>query len=53
MAPYFLRNLVPKRDKVEQARPLLEVLASLTLVQWGLFFSGYVGFLALPRGIEL
>ncbi|KAF9648136.1 MFS general substrate transporter [Thelephora ganbajun] len=42
MAPYFLRNLVPKREKVERARPLLEVLASLTWTQWGLFFSGWL-----------
>jgi len=40
MAPSFLRNLLPKKEKVERARPLWEVLAGLTLVQWGLFFSG-------------
>lgn len=42
MAPYFLKNLVPKREKVERTRPLLEVLRSLTWTQWGLFLSGWV-----------
>ena len=42
MAPYFIRNLIPRRDQRTEGRPLLEALASLTLVQWGLFWSGYV-----------
>ena len=42
MAPYFLRNLVPKREKVERTRPLWEVLKGLTWVQWGHFVSGSV-----------
>ena len=40
MAPYFLRNLLPKKERVEHVRPLWEVLAGLTWTQWGLFFSG-------------
>ena len=40
MAPYFLRNLLPKKEKVERARPLWEVLKGLTWIQWGMFFSG-------------
>lgn len=42
MAPYFLRNLVPKKEKLERTRPLWEVLKSLTLIQWGFYFSGFV-----------
>ena len=42
MAPYFIRNLVPRREQRAEGRPLLEVLASLTWVQWGHFWSGYV-----------
>ncbi|KAF9646665.1 MFS general substrate transporter [Thelephora ganbajun] len=42
MAPYFLRNLLPQKEKTEQTRPLWEVLASLTWTQWGLFFSGWL-----------
>ncbi|PPQ85492.1 hypothetical protein CVT25_006572 [Psilocybe cyanescens] len=42
MAPYFLRNLVPKREKRENARPLLTVLGELTWIQWALFFSGWL-----------
>ena len=40
MAPRFLRNLVPHREKREAARPLLVVLAGLSWTQWALFFSG-------------
>ncbi|KAG6867380.1 hypothetical protein C0993_003534 [Termitomyces sp. T159_Od127] len=42
MAPYFLKNLVPRREQRAQARPLLQVLRSLTWVQWALFFSGWL-----------
>ncbi|THU79066.1 MFS general substrate transporter [Dendrothele bispora CBS 962.96] len=42
MAPYFLRNLIPRREKTEHARPLLAVLASLTWLQWAQFFSGWL-----------
>lgn len=40
--PYFLQNLIPKREKRTEARPLLAVLAELTWVQWAQFFSGWV-----------
>jgi MFS transporter, SHS family, lactate transporter len=42
MAPYFLSNLVPRREKRESARPLLTVLLSLTWLQWAQFFSGWL-----------
>ncbi|KAI0693299.1 MFS general substrate transporter [Cerioporus squamosus] len=42
MAPYFLRNLLPRREKRAEGRPLLEALASLTWVQWGHFWSGWL-----------
>ncbi|KDQ51274.1 hypothetical protein JAAARDRAFT_536713 [Jaapia argillacea MUCL 33604] len=42
MAPYFLRNLIPQKEKRRGGRPLLEVLASLTWIQWAMFFSGWL-----------
>ncbi|KAK7677712.1 hypothetical protein QCA50_019264 [Cerrena zonata] len=42
MAPRFLTSLVPRKQTGEQGRPLLEALASLTLLQWGQFFSGWL-----------
>ncbi|KAH8981881.1 MFS general substrate transporter [Lactarius akahatsu] len=43
MAPYFFRNLVPRREaRAQNSRPLLEVLRSLTWVQWAQFFSGWL-----------
>ncbi|KDR68317.1 hypothetical protein GALMADRAFT_231483 [Galerina marginata CBS 339.88] len=42
MAPYFLRNLVPKREKRQHARPLFTVLSELTWIQWALFWSGWL-----------
>lgn len=42
MAPYFLRNLVPRREKTVAGRSLVTVLGTLTWVQWAHFFSGYV-----------
>ncbi|KAF9447021.1 carboxylic acid transporter protein [Macrolepiota fuliginosa MF-IS2] len=42
MAPYFLRNLIPKREQRAQAKPLLQVLAGLTWVQWAHFFCGWL-----------
>ncbi|KAG6827036.1 hypothetical protein H0H92_013475 [Tricholoma furcatifolium] len=42
MAPYFLKNLIPKREQRVQSKPLLEVLAGLSWVQWALFFSGWL-----------
>jgi hypothetical protein len=43
MTPSFIRNLIPTREKREDGRPLLQVLAKLTWLQWALFFSGYSG----------
>ena len=40
MAPRYLTSLVPRREKREEGRPLLQVLRSLTWVQWGQFWSG-------------
>ncbi|KXN84179.1 hypothetical protein AN958_12915 [Leucoagaricus sp. SymC.cos] len=42
MVPYFLRNLIPKRETRANARPLLQVLAELTWVQWAHFFCGWL-----------
>ncbi|EPQ50135.1 MFS general substrate transporter [Gloeophyllum trabeum ATCC 11539] len=42
MAPYFLRNLVPRKEQRAQGRPLLTVLATLSWVQWAHFFSGWL-----------
>jgi SHS family lactate transporter-like MFS transporter len=44
MAPYFLKNLVPRRETRAHARPLLTAVATITWVQWAMFFSGYVKF---------
>lgn len=41
MAPYFLRNLLPRPETRKEGKPLLDVLASLTWVQWAMFWSGY------------
>jgi len=40
MAPYFLKNLVPRREARAHARPLLTAVATITWVQWAMFFSG-------------
>ncbi|KAF8889876.1 carboxylic acid transporter protein [Infundibulicybe gibba] len=42
MTPYFLRNLVPQREKRAAARPLLTVILSLTWMQWAHFLSGFL-----------
>ncbi|TDL17206.1 MFS general substrate transporter [Rickenella mellea] len=42
MAPYFIRNLVPRREKTDRQTPLLEVLRALTWVQWAQFFTGWL-----------
>jgi MFS transporter, SHS family, lactate transporter len=45
MAPYFVRNLIPRREaRDDNRRPLLEVLRTITWVQWAQFFSGYAPF---------
>ncbi|KAF9458791.1 carboxylic acid transporter [Collybia nuda] len=40
--PYFLRNIVPRRESRREARPLLGVLAGLTWIQWAHFFTGWL-----------
>jgi SHS family lactate transporter-like MFS transporter len=42
MAPYFIRNLVPRRQAQDANRkPLSQVLLSLTWIQWAQFLTGY------------
>ena len=41
MAPFFLRNLIPRREQKQQTN-LLTVIGDLTWVQWAQFFVGYV-----------
>lgn len=42
MAPYFIRNLLPRRHaEGVNRRPLSEVLLSLTWIQWAQFLTGY------------
>jgi MFS transporter, SHS family, lactate transporter len=41
MAPYFIRNLLPRRQARDANRkPLLQVLRSLSWLQWLQFFTG-------------
>ncbi|TFK71108.1 MFS general substrate transporter [Pluteus cervinus] len=43
MAPYFLRNLVPRREKkTASTKSLLTALSELTWVQWAMFWSGWL-----------
>ncbi|KAB5592912.1 Carboxylic acid transporter [Ceratobasidium theobromae] len=42
MAPAFVRNLIPRREKSEHQESLLTTFRSLTFVQWALFFSGWL-----------
>ena len=42
MAPYFLQNLIPRREARQDSRPLFEVLKSLTWIQWAHFWSGWL-----------
>ncbi|KAH9954960.1 MFS general substrate transporter [Russula dissimulans] len=43
MAPYFIRNLLPRRQAHDANRmPLSEVLASVTWVQWAQFLTGWI-----------
>ncbi|KAG1716072.1 hypothetical protein ID866_1098 [Astraeus odoratus] len=41
MAPYFLRNLVPRREKTNNAG-IIPALKGLTWVQWAQFWSGWL-----------
>jgi SHS family lactate transporter-like MFS transporter len=53
MAPYFIRNLIPRRDARDardaNRRPILEVLRTVTWVQWAQFISGCVPFPLVVR----
>lgn len=40
--PYFLRNLIPRKQPGVDNRTLLSCLASLTFVQWLQVFSGWL-----------
>ncbi|TBU41592.1 MFS general substrate transporter [Dichomitus squalens] len=42
MAPYFLRSLIPRREARTEGRPLLQALATVTWVQWGHFWAGWL-----------
>ncbi|KAI0289826.1 MFS general substrate transporter [Russula brevipes] len=43
MAPYFIRNLVPRRQAHDANRePLLQLILSLTAVQWAQFLTGWL-----------
>ena len=40
--PFFISNLLPKRERSVSNRSLLSVLASLTAVQWLQIFCGWL-----------
>ncbi|KIL56985.1 hypothetical protein M378DRAFT_1031639 [Amanita muscaria Koide BX008] len=40
--PYFLRNLLPRREQRVHSKPLLQVLGSLSWLQWAQFFAGWL-----------
>ncbi|KAI3605293.1 carboxylic acid transporter [Moniliophthora roreri] len=42
MAPYFIRNLIPKQEARQNARPLMTVLLGLSWLSWAQFFSGWL-----------
>ncbi|KAF8511737.1 carboxylic acid transporter [Hysterangium stoloniferum] len=42
MAPYFLRNFIPKKETREGQLPLLTALRGLTWIQWSMVFSGWL-----------
>ncbi|KAH7925149.1 carboxylic acid transporter protein [Leucogyrophana mollusca] len=42
MAPKFIQNLVPRREKREGGQKLWPALKSITWVQWAQFWSGYI-----------
>lgn len=45
MAPFFIHNLIPRREaRGANRRPLLEALRTVTWVQWAQFLSGLVSF---------
>ena len=53
MAPYFIRNLIPRREaRSGNRRPLLEALRSITWIQWAQFVSGFVSFPPTSLSLE-
>ncbi|KAI0031348.1 carboxylic acid transporter [Vararia minispora EC-137] len=42
MAPYFIHNLIPRRQACQEGRPLLVALRGITLLQYSMFFSGWI-----------
>ena len=40
--PYFLRNLIPRKEPGVDRRTLLSCLASLTFIQWLQVFCGWL-----------
>lgn len=42
MAPYFMRNLIPKREKDENRRPFFQVLLTVTPLQWAQLMAGWL-----------
>ncbi|EJD45690.1 MFS general substrate transporter [Auricularia subglabra TFB-10046 SS5] len=42
MAPYFLQNLIPKRDKTVHQRTFWEAVKTIKAVEWALFFVGWL-----------
>jgi SHS family lactate transporter-like MFS transporter len=42
MAPYFIKNLVPRREGRTEGPPLLTVLAGLSFLQWAHFATGWL-----------
>ncbi|KAF9236965.1 carboxylic acid transporter protein [Melanogaster broomeanus] len=42
MAPQFLLNFIPKRDKATSASSVIPALRALTFIQWAQFWSGWL-----------
>ncbi len=48
--PYFIRNLIPRREARDaNRRPVLEVLRTVTWIQWAQFITGCVPFPLVVR----
>lgn len=45
MVPFFVRNLIPRREaRAVNRRTLFEALRTMTWTQWAQFLSGFVSF---------
>ncbi|KAI0338985.1 MFS general substrate transporter [Trametopsis cervina] len=42
MAPRFLTTLIPRREQRQSGRPLLQVLRTITWIQWAQLFTGWL-----------